>query len=60
MLLKTVLAVNMLATVTTSGLLGTQGNTSIAESSKYTVKWYKKVIIQLIDNQAVLKKQLNR
>ena len=33
--LKAVLAVNMLAaTVTTSGPLGTQGNTSIAKSSK--------------------------
>ena len=36
--LKAVLAVNMLATVTILGLLGTQGNTSIAELSEQLVK----------------------
>ena len=38
MLLKAVPAVNALATVITSGPLGTQGNTSIAKLSKYTVE----------------------
>ena len=42
--LKAVLAVNAPATVTISGLSGTQGNTSMAKSSKYMVEWYKKVI----------------
>ena len=32
--LKAVLAANVLATVTISGLLGTQSNTSMAKSSK--------------------------
>ena len=36
--LKAVLAANVLATVTILGLLGTQGNTSIAELSEHTVK----------------------
>ena len=37
--LKAVPAVNALAaTVTTSGLLGTQGNTSMAKSNKQSVK----------------------
>ena len=36
--LKAVLIVNALATVIILGLLGTQGNTSIAELSKYTVE----------------------
>ena len=53
--LKVVLAANMLATVITLGLLGIQGNTSIAELSKQSVKWYKEIITQLADNQAVLK-----
>ena len=44
MLLKAVLAANMLAIVTILGLLGTQGNTSIAKLSKHTVKWYREVI----------------
>ena len=37
-------------TVTTSGPLGMQGNTSMAKLSKHTVKWYREVITQLIDN----------
>ena len=37
--LKAVLAANILAAIVIiSGLSGTQGNTSIAKSSKYTVK----------------------
>ena len=43
--LKAVLAANILITVITLGLLGTQGNTSIAKLSEQLVKWYKKVII---------------
>ena len=43
--LKAVPAVSVLAvTVTILGLLGTQGNTSIAESSKQSVEWYRKII----------------
>ena len=42
--LKTVLAVNVLATVIISGLLGTQDNTNIAKLSKQLVKWYKEII----------------
>ena len=42
--LKAVLVVNMLATVTTSEPLGTQGNTSIAKLSKQLVKWYREMI----------------
>ena len=38
MLLKAVTTTNILATVTILGLLGTQGNTSIAELSEHTVK----------------------
>ena len=38
MLLKVVLAANMPAIVTILGLLGTQGNTSIAKLSEYMVK----------------------
>ena len=38
MLLKAVLAVNMLATVIISGPLGTQGNTNIVKLSKQSVK----------------------
>ena len=44
MLLKAVPAVNILATVTTLGLLGTQNNTSIAKPNKHTVEWYREVI----------------
>ena len=47
---KAVLVVNALVTVIILGLLGTQDNTSIAELSKYIVKWYKKVITQLVNN----------
>ena len=42
--LKAVPAVNILAIVTTLRLLGTQGNTSIAKSSKQLVEWYKEII----------------
>ena len=43
--LKAVLAANMpAATVTTSGLSGTQSNTSMAELSEQSVKWYKEII----------------
>ena len=42
--LKAVLVVNALVTVIILELLGTQGNTSIAKLSEYTVEWYKKVI----------------
>ena len=38
MLLKAVLAVNMLAIVIILGLLGTQSNINIAKLSKHTVK----------------------
>ena len=47
---KAVLVVNILAIVTILGLLGTQGNTSIAKLSKQLVKWYKEIITQLVDN----------
>ena len=43
--LKAVLVVNALAIVTISKLLGTQSNTSIAELSEQSVKWYKEIII---------------
>ena len=43
--LKAVPAAQVLATtVTTLGLLNTQGNISIAKSSKQSVKWYKEII----------------
>ena len=43
MLLKAVLVAQVLAaTVMTLGPLSTQSNTSIVESSKQSVKWYKK------------------
>ena len=48
---KAVLVVNMPAvTVTTSGPSGTQGNTSIAKSSKQSIEWYREIITQLTDN----------
>ena len=50
MLLKAVPAANTLVIVTILGSSGTQGNTSIAKLSKHIVKWYKKIITQLIDN----------
>ena len=61
MLLKAVLAANMPAIIVTIlGLLGTQNNTSMVELSKQSVKQYKEIITQFTDNQAALKKQLNR
>ena len=43
--LKAVLMASVLAaTVTTSGLLGTQSNTSMAKLSKQSVEWYKEII----------------
>ena len=42
--LKAALVVNILATVTILGLLGTQSNTNMAKLSKNTVEWYKEVI----------------
>ena len=43
--LKVVPTVSMLAViVTTSGPLGTQGDTSIAKLSEQSVKWYKEII----------------
>ena len=47
MLLKAVLAAQVLAaTATTSELLNTQGNTSIAKSSSQeSVEWYREIII---------------
>ena len=43
--LKVVLAANVLAAiVTTSGPLGTQGDTSMAKLSKQLVEWYRKMI----------------
>ena len=45
MLLKAVLAAQVLAvTVTTLGLSNTQGDISIAKSSKQSVEWYKEII----------------
>ena len=49
--LKVVLAAQMLAvTVMTSGPLNTQGNINIIKSSKQSVKWYREIITQLIEN----------
>ena len=42
--LKAVLAANMLATVISLGPLGTQSDTSIVESSKQLVEWYREII----------------
>ena len=47
-------------TVTTSGPLNTQGDISMAKSSKQSVEWYKEIITQLIENQAALKQQLDK
>ena len=56
MLLKIVLAAQVLAvTAMTLGPLNTQSNTSMAKSSKQSVKWYREVVTQLIENQAALK-----
>ena len=49
--LKAVLMAQVLAvTVMTLGPLNTQSNTSIAKSSEQSVKWYKEMITQLIEN----------
>ena len=37
-------AVTVLAVITTSGLSGTQSNTSMAKTSKQLVEWYKDII----------------
>ena len=50
MLFKAVPTANILVIVIILGLLGTQGNTNIAKSSKQLIKWYKKIITQLTDN----------
>ena len=45
MLLKAVPAANMLVVIITiSGPSGTQGNTSMAKSSKQSVEWYREII----------------
>ena len=45
MLLKAaVLTATVLAVIITSGLLGIQGNTSIAKTSKQLVEWYRNII----------------
>ena len=36
--------VTELAVIITSGLSGTQGNTSIAKTSKQSVEWYRDII----------------
>ena len=38
------------AVTTTSGPLGTQGDTSIAKTSKQLKEWYRDIITQLIKN----------
>ena len=48
--LKAVLAASVLAAAIISGPSGTQDNTSIAKSSKQSVKWYREIITQLADN----------
>ena len=56
MLLKAVLTAQVLAaTAITLGPLNTQGNTSIAKSSKQLVKQYREMITQLIENEIALK-----
>ena len=48
---KAVPIVNILAVIVTIlGLSGTQSNISIAKLNKYTVKQYRKIITQLINN----------
>ena len=44
MLLKAVPAATAPAAIITLGLLGTQSNTNIAETSKQLVKWYREII----------------
>ena len=58
--LKAVLVVNILAPTITLGLLGMKSNTSIAKTSNKSVEQYKEIITQLIENQLILKEQLNR
>ena len=49
--LKAVLATNAPAVIVIIlGPSGTQGNTNIAKLSKYTIKWYREVITQLVNN----------
>ena len=48
--LKAVPAVNAPVIVIILRLLGTQGNTNMAELSRKLVKQYRKIITQLIDN----------
>ena len=49
--LKAVLAAQVLAaTVTTLRPLNTQGDISIAKSSKQSVEWYREIITQLVEN----------
>ena len=51
MLLKAAVpAAIVLAVITTSEPSGTQGNTSMAETSKQLVEWYREIITQLIKN----------
>ena len=51
MLLKAVLAAQVLvATVMTSGPSNTQGNINMAKSSKQSIKWYREIVIQLVEN----------
>ena len=38
------------AEITTLGLSGTQGDTSIAKTSKQSVEWYRDIITQLTEN----------
>ena len=38
------------ATVTTLGPLNTQGDISMAKSSKQSVEWYREIITQLVEN----------
>ena len=42
--LKAVSAATVLAVTTTLGPLGTQGDTSIAKTSKQLVEWYRDII----------------
>ena len=42
---KAVPIVNILATVISLGLLGTQSDTSIVELNKQSVEWYREIII---------------
>ena len=49
--LKAVLAAQVLvATAMTSGPSNTQGNINIAKSSKQSIKWYREIITQFIEN----------